>query len=308
MADARDRHDASSSSWLNWLVTFAAIAAAIATCAGAFIGFFAYLAYIQTNSITLQNRLEDTYTSLSRLYADPNTEYFSSIYDEVDWEGVSTVEEAQQLAADQVKMLLEPTVRDQVSSDLFKGGVAGFSCGLWVQPNNGNERLVRELRSAFFHAEEYLFVMHIAWEAKENETFDREDLAYWTAFIGEIGINPMFLAVVHDAHRWGYIKPGFSEWLWGAYRDPSSTGREISPDERPAAEFAKTLTMLYPDLVGTQDEWMGNYNQPDGACPDELMTSGAAETPEQGSEAEAISAQIRTSLFCWPQTVILAPC
>lgn len=132
---------------------------------------------------------------------------------------------------------------------------------------------INDVRRAFFHTVEYLYIVHDAYQARIGEVFTDDEYEMWAAYIEDLGSNPFFLMTVLDGHELGYITRAFSGEIWQRY----------SKNKR----LRCVARALYPNLVQDKKSWMSSWGKlrETGLTPKPVQTNGVIQLRSAGRRA-----------------------
>lgn len=188
-------------SWTDVVITLSAISTA--SLAGV-----AYFEYVKANTNSDKNRLADLDQALaSKIYDFPE---LAHIYDIPGPNSGSELQGAQQIVA---------VMSGWSSQDAAKYflDVPSFSCNLWhADSTHRTDRLVR----SYFFAEAHLYLIDEAYRSSTTTARwaayfldSNEYLDSYSAYLSDVGDNPIFLAAFYEGVRYGYLKPESAQWI-----------------------------------------------------------------------------------------------
>lgn len=216
------------------------IITALFTSIGAVVGFFAYLEYHKSNLISLNSQL---YTQDREYYKKIDTKPHVLAVFAVRPKDIDVMSGAN-------KMLLICAGSNRLSfkwkdvPDLYEKlyQVDGF---------NIKDRI--RLRDALDMAENILYLVYNVYDAVHTskkdfiignlffaKDYDIIGSETWYAYLNELGENPLFLAAIYKAHKYGYLDQDFAAFIQKRFR---GSGR-----------IKEVLKVIYPELV-KDDKW-----------------------------------------------------
>lgn len=124
---------------------------------------------------------------------------------------------------------------------------------------------MNDVRRAFFHTVEYLYIVHDAYQAQIRGVFTDDEYEMWAAYIEDLGTSPFFLMTVLDGHELGFMTRAFSEEIWWRF----------SKNER----LNCVAQTLYPNLVQDKKQWMDSWGslQKTGVTRKPVQTNGVVQ-------------------------------
>lgn len=226
-------------SWKDAVITLSAVSTAI-------LAGVAYFEYVKANTNSDKNRLADLDQALaSKIYDRPE---LAHIYDTVSPNSGSELQGAQKIVA---------AMSGWSSQDASKYflDVPSFSCNLWhADSTYRNDRLVR----SYFFAEAHLYLIDEAYRSSTSTARwaayfmdSNEYLDSYSAYLSDVGDNPIFLAAIFEGVRYGYLKPESAQWIREKIIDEANVDQinAVFPQFVDETEWEKFLQAEDPDYL-----------------------------------------------------------
>jgi hypothetical protein len=169
----------------------------IAIISGAIVAWIAVLQYRGQNQISMEKTLIDADSKIwQRIENEPELDAFFMEFDE----NVEPVSKA--------KLQLNALVPFLSSPDIPFSSITSFENWAWNEADFFSPTKTR-LRAAYGLGESIIYVVSLAYDARQRKLLSEEDYRAWTTYIDTVGSHPMFLCGLFYWQKNGFASDGF---------------------------------------------------------------------------------------------------